>query len=100
MRNSFTSLIGIGVAALVLSPNLAAQVVQHVELLAKNGPGGPAPRHDLFGAWAGPRGRGGEPSSFTPPGVGRVKLYKTGTLKPRTKEPSPAVETLWFPRKF
>ena len=73
MRNSFLSWIVLGAAALALSPNLAAQVVQQVELLEKNGPGGPAPKHDVFGQWAGARGgaRGLEAPALTPAGQAR-----------------------------
>src|SRR5260370_39017612 len=74
MRNSFLNLIAIGAATLALSPNLAAQVVQFVELLEKNGPGEPAPRRDLYGMWAGPRGRGREPSPFPPAGLARFQI--------------------------
>ena len=53
MRNSFLSFFIVGATALALSPNLAAQVETHVQRLEKNGSGGPAPRRDLYGAWAG-----------------------------------------------
>jgi hypothetical protein len=100
MKNSFLSLIVLGAAALAISPNLAAQVVQLVELLEKNGPGGPAPHRDLFGAWAGPRGRGGEPSSFTPLGQARFKLNKPGTYSSSTNDPWMSCDPFGFPRNL
>src|SRR5258708_16170622 len=100
MRNSFLNLIAIGAATLALSPNLAAQVVQFVELLEKNGPGGPAPRRDLYGMWAGPRGRGGEPSSFTPAGLARFKLNKPGTYSASTNDPWLSCDPFGFPRNL
>ena len=100
MRNPFLSLIVLGAAALVLSPNLTAQVETHVQRLVKNGPGGPAPRRDLFGAWAGPRGRGGEPSSYTPAGLARFKLNKPGTYSSSTNDPWMSCDPFGFPRNL
>ncbi len=100
MRNSFLSLIAIGAATLAVSPNLAAQVVQFVELLEKNGPGGPAPRRDVFGAWAGPRGGVGEPSSFTPAGLARFKLNKPGTFSTDSNDPYLKCDPWGFPRNL
>ncbi len=100
MRNSFLNLIAIGAATLALSPNLAAQVVQFVELLEKNGPGGPAPSRDLYGMWAGPRGRGGEPSPFTPAGAARFKLNKPGTYSANSNDPWLSCDPFGFPRSL
>ena len=98
MQNSFTSLIVIGAAALALSPNLAAQVVTHVQLLEKNGPGGPAPRRDLFGAWAGPIGaKRGEAPSLTPAGLARFKLNKPGTFSADSNDPYLKCDPWGFP---
>jgi len=103
MRISFLSLIAFGAAALALSPNLVAQVVQQVELLEKNGPGGPAPRHDLFGAWAAKRGgttRGLQPSPYTPAGQARFKLNKPGTYSSTTNDPWMVCDPFGFPRNL
>jgi hypothetical protein len=102
MRNSFFSWIVVGAAALALSPNLAAQVVQQVELLEKNGPGGPAPKHDVFGAWAARRGgtRGLQPSPYTPAGLARFKLNKPGTYSSTTNDPWMVCDPFGFPRNL
>jgi hypothetical protein len=102
MRISFSSFIFIGAAALALSPNLSAQVVQLVELLDKNGPGGPAPTHDLFGAWAARRGgdRGVQKaaSPYTPAGEAAFKLHKPGTASAKTNDPWMTCDPFGFPR--
>src|SRR5258706_12563921 len=98
MRNSFLNLIAIGAATLALSPNLGAQVVQFVEVLEKNGPGGPAPRRDLYGMLAGPRGRGGEPSPFTPASAARFKVNKLGTSSATSNYPWLSCDPFRFPR--
>jgi hypothetical protein len=110
MQNSFSSLIVIGAAALALSPNLAAQVVTHVELLEKNGPGGPAPRRDLYGAWAGPIGarRGEVPrrsndegsAPFTPAGLARFKLNIPNPFNPDSNDPYLKCDPWGFPRNL
>jgi hypothetical protein len=73
------------VAALALAPNLAAQVVQLVELLEKEGPGGPAPKHDVFGAWAGPNGPKG--TCLHARRLARFKLNKPGTFRYSSNDP-------------
>jgi len=100
MRISFSSFIFIGAAALALSPNLSAQVVQLIELLEKTGPGGPAPKHDIFGAWAAKRGgtRGLKPSPYTPAGEARFKLNKPGTASSKTNDPWMTCDPFGFPR--
>lgn len=98
MRTSFLSLIVLG--APVFSPNLAAQVVQLVEILEKNGPGGPSPKRDVFGSWAGPRGRGGEPAPYTPAGEARFKLNKPGTYSATTNDPWMVCDPFGFPRNL
>jgi hypothetical protein len=100
MRNSRFSFLFIGAAALALSPALSAQVVQMVELLEKNGPGGPAPKHDVFGAWAAKRGgvRGLKTSPYTPAGEARFKLNKPGTYSATTNDPWMSCDPFGFPR--
>ncbi len=100
MRNSFANLIVIGAAVLALAPNLAAQVETHDQLLAKNGPGGPAPRHDVFGAWAGPRNGGGKPSPFTPAGQARSKLNKSDVFAEGSNDPYLKCDPWGFPRNL
>src|SRR5437879_3383260 len=100
MQNSFLSLIVLGTAALALSPNMAAQVETQVKLLEKNGPGGPAPRRDVFGAWAGPRGGAGDPSSFTPAALPRFKLNKPGTFSTESNDPYLKCDPWGFPRNL
>ena len=101
MQNSFSSLIVIGAASLALSPNLAAQVVTHVQLLEKNGPGEPAPRRDLYGAWAGPIGaKRGEEPSFTPAGLARFKLNIPGTFSTDSNDPYLKCDPWGFPRNL
>ena len=100
MQISLTSLIVIGAAALALSPNLAAQVETQIQLLQKNGPGGPAPVHDLFGAWAGPRNGTGDPSSFTPAGLARFKLNKPGPFNTDSNDPYVKCDPWGFPRNL
>ena len=98
MRNSLLSLIGLGAAALALSPNLPAQVVQLMEMLEKQGPGGPAPVHDLLGSWAGKRGANSKPSPYTPAGLARFKLNKPGTSSSTTNDPWMVCDPFGFPR--
>jgi len=102
MRNPFLSFIFIGAAALALSPNLSAQVVQLIELLDKTGPGGPAPKHDMFGAWAARRGGDRRalkgPSPYTPAGEARFKLNKPGTASSKTNDPWMTCDPFGFPR--
>jgi len=100
MRNSFRTLIGIGVAAVALSPNLVAQVVQQIELLENSGPGGPAPRHDIFGAWAGTRGGKQEVAAYTPAGLAAFKLNKPGTYSSNTNDPWMVCDPFGFPRSL
>jgi hypothetical protein len=102
MQNSFLRLIGIGAAALALSPNLAAQVVTQVQLLEKNGPGGPAQRHDVFGQWAASRGggRGLEAPVLTPAGLARFKLNKPGTYSAVSNDPWLLCDPFGFPRNL
>jgi hypothetical protein len=100
MRISFLRLIVFGATVPALSPNLAAQVVQQVELLEKNGPGGPAPKHDVFGSWAGRRGGGGQPSPYTPAGQARFKLNKPGTYSSTTNDPWMVCDPFGFPRNL
>jgi len=100
MKNSFLTLVVIGTAALALSPDMAAQVETQVKLLEKNGPGGPAPRHDVFGAWAGPRGGTGQPSALTPEGQARFKLNKPGTFSTESNDPYLKCDPWGFPRNL
>ena len=101
MQNSFFSLIVIGTAALALSPNLAAQVVTHVQQLEKLGAGGTAPKHDLYGAWAGPIGaKKGEQPSFTPVGQAQFKLSHPGTFSTDSNDPYLKCDPWGFPRNF
>ena len=88
------------IAALALSPSLPAQVVTQIELLEKNGPGGPAPRHDLFGAWAGTRGGGAQPPALTPAGMARFKLNKPGTFSGESNDPYLKCDPWGFPRNL
>ena len=80
---------------------MAAQVVTHLELLEKNGPGGPAPRRDLFGAWAGPiYAKQGDASPYTPAGQARFKLNKPGTYSATTNDPWMVCDPFGFPRNL
>ena len=101
MQNAFLSLIGLGAVALALSPNLAAQVETHVQQLEKNGTGGPAPRRDLFGAWAGPiQARPGEVPPFTALGQAQFKLNKPGTFSTASNDPWLTCDPFGFPRNL
>jgi hypothetical protein len=115
MRNSFLSLIVLGAAALALSPNLAAQIETQVERLVKNGPGGPAPKRDLFGAWAGNIGANtgvrpnrvpfagkvkAEEPSFTPAGQAQFKLNIPGTFSKDSNDPYLKCDPWGFPRNL
>ena len=115
MRNSFFNLIIVGTAALALSPNLAAQIETQVERLVKNGAGGPAPKRDLYGAWAGAIGANtgerpdrvpfagkvkAEKPSFTPAGLARFKLNKPGTFSTDSNDPYLKCDPWGFPRNL
>jgi len=100
MKNSFTGLIVIGAAALALSPNLAAQVVQVEEMLDKEGPGGPAPVHDVLGSWASKRGANSKPAPYTPAGQAAFKLNKPGTSSSGTNDPWMVCDPFGFPRSL
>ena len=115
MRNSFFNLIVVGTAALALSQNLAAQIETQVERLVKNGAGGPAPKHDLYGAWAGAIGANtgarpdrvpfagkvqAEKPSFTPAGLARFKLNKPGTFSTDSNDPYLKCDPWGFPRNL
>jgi hypothetical protein len=115
MRNAFVSLIVLGAAALTLLPNLAAQIETQVQRLQKSGPGGPAPRRDLNGAWAGNIGANTiarpnrvpfagkvrvEEPSFTPLGLARFKLNKPGTFSTTSNDPYLKCDPWGFPRNL
>jgi hypothetical protein len=115
VRNSFLRLIVLGAAGLALSLNLAAQVETQVQRLEKNGPGGPAPRRDLFGQWSGNIGANApgnprrvpyagkekvEVPSFTPAGLARFKLNKPGTFSTESNDPYLKCDPWGFPRNL
>jgi hypothetical protein len=115
MRNSWLSLIVVGTAALPLSPNLAAQVETQIQRLEKLGPGGPAPRRDLYGAWSGNIGANSiarpdrvpfagkakvEKPSFTPLGLAQFKLNKPGTFSTSSNDPYLKCDPWGFPRNL
>src|SRR5262249_50960422 len=115
MRKSFLSWIVLGAAALALSPDVPGQIETQVQRLVKNGPGGPAPRHDLLGAWAGDIGANTparpdrvpfagktkvEEPSFTPAGLARFKLNKPGTFSTTSNDPYLKCDPWGFPRNF
>lgn len=112
MQNSFMGSVVAVAAVLALPPVAAAQgttpfrpgqVEQRspslYDRLLSSGPGGPAPRRDLSGSWAGPlSAKAGEAPPLTPLGQARFKLNVPDPFSAHSNDPWGTCDPFGFPR--
>jgi len=103
MQISVANLVVALALALTFSPLAAAQVEQRPpslsDKLEKMGPGGPAPRRDLTGAWTGKlEPQLGDAPPLTPLGQQRFKLNIPDPFRAQSNDPWATCDPFGFPR--
>ena len=103
MRSSVIISIAALAAMLASPPPMLAQAAQGTQTLydrlAKNSPGGPAPKRDLNGFWTGPAGATVlEPPPMTPLGQARFKQNIPDPFSAQSNDPYKTCDPFGFPR--